>query len=117
MVVARARNHQSVDWSLYFDKIKKQCPWSLAAWNQGKILVRRLGQPQDLGDYSAIVYVSSLNRRRLKKLCIKLNTSKEYEWLWSHPSYGPWATDVPCLIQQNRQVLDEIRAKIKYFNK
>jgi hypothetical protein len=110
--VAKARNHQSVDWGLYFNKIKQQCPWSYAAWQRGQILVRNLGQPQALGDYQAIVYVSSLNRRRLKKLCAKLNTSKEYEWLWSHPGYGSYATDVPCLIQQNRQVLDEIRAKI-----
>ena len=115
--MARARNHQSVDWGLYFDKIKRQCPWSTTAWRQGQILIRRQGQPQPLGDYSAIVYVSSLNRRRLKKLCAKLNTSVEYEWLWSHPSYGPYATDVPCLIQQNRQVLDEIRAKIRDSNK
>lgn len=115
--MVKARNHQSVDWADYFQRIKQQCPWSLAAWNQGRILIRRLGQPQDLGDYSAIVYVSSLNRRKLKKLCAKLNTSKECEWLWSHPTYGPYATPKPCLIQQNRQVLDEIRAKIRDSNK
>jgi hypothetical protein len=107
----------AVDWAEYFYSIKRQCPWSYAAWQQGQILVRRLGQPQALGEYSAIVYVSNLNRRRLKKLCAKLNTSKECEWLWSHPSYGPYATPVPCLIQQNRQVLDEIRAKIRDSNK
>ena len=115
MVVAR--NHQSVNWADYFQRIKRQCPWSWAAWQQGQILIRRQGQPQDLGEYQAIVYVSSLNRRRLKKLCAKLNTSKEYEWLWSHPSYGPYATDVPCLIQQDRRVLDEIRAKMRESNK
>lgn len=103
----------AVDWELYFRSIKKQCPWSYAAWLQGQILVRRLDQPQALGEYQAIVYVSSLNRRRLKKLCVKLNTSEECEWLWSHPSYGPYATPVPCLIQQNRRVLDQIRAKIR----
>jgi hypothetical protein len=102
----------AVNWEEYFYSIKRQCPWSWAAWQQGKILVRRLGEPQALGDYSAIVYVSNLNRRRLKKLCAKLNTSKECEWLWSHPSYGPYATPVACLIQQDRQVLDEIRARI-----
>lgn len=107
----------AVDWEQYFYSIKKQCPWSYVAWQQGQILVRRLGQPQELGDYQAIVYVSSLNRRRLKKLCDKLNTSEEYEWLWSHPSYGPYATPRPCLIQQNRRVLDEIRARIRDSHK
>ena len=111
------KSHQSVDWEQYFYSIKRQCPWSYAAWQQGEILVRRLGQPQPLGEYQAIVYVSGLNRRKLKKLCAKLNTSKECEWLWSHPTYGPYATPLPCLIQQNRQVLDEIRAKIRDSNK
>lgn len=107
----------AVNWEEYFYSIKKQCPWSWAAWQQGEILVRRLGEPQDLGEYSAIVYVSNLNRRRLKKLCAKLNTSKECEWLWSHPTYGPYATPLPCLIQQDRRVLDEIRAKISHSHK
>lgn len=79
--------------------------------------MRRLGKPQQLGAYSAIVYVSTLNRRRLKKLCDKLNTSRECEWLWSYPNYGPYATEVPCLIQQNRRVLDQIRAKIRDAHK
>lgn len=107
----------AVDWQEYFYSIRQQCPWSYSAWQRGQILVRRLGQPQELGDYSAIVYVSNLNRRRLKKLCAKLNTSKEYEWLWSHPSYGKYGTPLPCLIQQNHRVLDEIRAKISDRNK
>jgi hypothetical protein len=115
--VEEARSHQSVNWADYFYKIRQQCPWSYAAWQRGQILLRRQGLPQDLGEYQAIVYVSSLNRRRLKKLCAKLNTSKEYEWLWSHPGYGPYATPVPCLIQQNRRVLDEIRAKISDTHK
>ena len=112
-----ARNHQSVDWADYFQRIKRQCPWSLAAWNQGQILIRRLGKPQDLGEYQAIVYVSDLSRRRLKKICAGLNTSEQYEWLWSHPSYGAYGTPVPCLIQQDRRVLDEIRHKIAMSHK
>jgi hypothetical protein len=107
----------AVNWEEYFYSIKKQCPWSWAAWQQGQILVRRQGQPQALGEYQAIVYVSNLNRRRLKKLCAKLNTSKEYEWLWSHPSYGAYGTPKPCLIQQDRSVLDEIRARIRDTHK
>ena len=107
----------AVNWEEYFYSIKKQCPWSWAAWQQGQILVRRQGQPQALGEYQAIVYVSNLNRRRLKKLCAKLNTSKECEWLWSHPSYGAYGTPKPCLIQQDRSVLDEIRARIRDTHK
>ena len=107
----------AVNWADYFSRIRQQCPWSYAAWQRGQILIRRLGKPQELGEYQVIVYTANLNRRRLKKLCAKLNASQEYEWLWSHPSYGPWATQVPCLIQQNRRVLDEIRAKISDRNK
>lgn len=115
--MAKARSHQSVNWADYFQRIKQQCPWSLAAWDQGRILIRRLGQPQDLGDYAAIVYVSTLSRRRLKKLCAGLNTSEQYEWLWSHPSYGAYGTPRPCLIQQDRRVLAEIRCKIAQAHK
>lgn len=106
-----------VNWADYFYKIRQQCPWSYAAWQRGQILVRRLGQPQDLGEYQAIVYVSKLNRRRLKKLCARLNTSADYEWLWSYPGYGPYATDVPVLIQQDRAELARIRLTLVKDNK
>lgn len=99
----------AVDWADYFYKIKKQCPWSYLAWQQGQILVRPWGRTQPLGDYSAIVYVTGLNKRRLKKLCDKLNDSQDDEWLWSCPGNGRYATPVAVLIQQDRHELTRIR--------
>ena len=101
-----------VDWGSYFLSIQRQCPWSLIAWSKGKIDIQPWrGQELDLDVYRARVYlVKNLNRRRLKKLCKQLDQGS-CEWLWSYPGYGPYATPVPVLIQQNRSELDYIRSK------
>ena len=114
MVVEKARSHQSVDWADYFYKIRQQCPWSYAAWQRGQIdITKYRGQIEDLGIYQARIYLMPLNKRRLKKLAKSLDQDKD-EILWSHPSYGPWATPVACLIQQDRKRLTELRAEIKH---
>jgi hypothetical protein len=105
------RNHQSVNWDNYFFKIKEVCPWSLVAWHKGKIDIVQTKEILPLGDYRARIYVFDLTRRRLKKLC-KQRDQGEYEWLWSHPAYGKNGTPFACLIQQNRQELNQIRSKI-----
>jgi hypothetical protein len=109
MVVVR--NHQSVNWTNYFFKIKEACPWSLIAWQKGKIDIVRTKQILPLGDYRARIYVFDLTRRRLKKLC-RQRDQGVYEWLWSEPRYGSNGAPVACLIQQNRQELNTIRARI-----
>ena len=109
MVVVR--NHQSVNWANYFFKIKEACPWSLIAWQKGKIDIVRTKQILPLGDYRARIYVFDLTRRRLKKLC-RQRDQGVYEWLWSEPRYGSNGAPVACLIQQNRQELNTIRARI-----
>lgn len=108
------RNHQSVDWSAYFQRIKTQCPWSGQAYQRNLIdFVRWQGTPRPIGDFSARIYSTKLNRRRLKKLCKQLDQQDtECEWLWSHPSYGPYATEIPILIQQPRQILQLLRQKL-----
>ena len=112
MVVVVVRSHQSVNWSEYFEGIKTQCPWSLVAWLKGKIdIVSWQGCDcvTSLGDYKARMYtVKNVNKRRLKKLCKKLDHG-ECEWLWSYPGYGPYATPCAVLIQQSRQELNDIR--------
>lgn len=101
---------EASNWDSYFNHIKPVCPWSYAAWKTGKILITEWqGVWQPLGKYQAIVYTANLNRRRLKKLCTKLDESKEYEWLWSEPNYGKWASPQPILIQQDRKQLERIR--------
>jgi hypothetical protein len=107
-----ARSHQSVNWGEYFSKIKQQCPWSWAAWLQGQIDIVKYNKTQKpLEGYQARIHIVRLNRRRLKKLCKQLDHG-EYEWLWSEPNYGPYGTPVACLIQQDRQRLEQLRKKL-----
>jgi hypothetical protein len=105
------RSHQSVDWELYFLKIKPVCPWSYAAWQRGQIEIVYTKFERPLGDFAARVYAIDLTKRRLKKLA-KLRDHGESEWLWSHPEYGAYATPMPCLIQQDRAKLNSIRKQI-----
>jgi hypothetical protein len=105
-----ARSHQSVNWTEYFLKIEEVCPWSLIAWNKGKIDIVKTKKIIPLGDYRARIYIFDLSRRRLKKLC-KQRDLGECEWLWSHPEYGSYGTPLPCLIQQSRHLLTQIRTK------
>lgn len=109
-----------VDWSAYFQHIRKECPWSWQAYQQGLIWVgpwqnRKL----TLDVYQARVYVvKNINRRLLKKCADKYNSlDTEDEWLWSHPGSGRYSTPVPSLIQQNKRKLQEIRLKLNLFNK
>ncbi len=102
---------EAVDWSQYFQSIKTQCPWSLAAFNKGRIDITVNKRPQPLGEYEARVYIiKNINPRRLKKLCNKLDkTDPDNEWLWSHPRYRKYSTPVPVMIQQNRARLTHLR--------
>lgn len=101
-----------VDWGEYFLSIQSQCPWSLIAWTKGKIDIQSWqGLTPALDVYRARVYtVNNINRRRLKKMAKKLDQG-ECEWLWSCPGYGPHATPVFCLIQQDRTQLNSIRSQ------
>ena len=101
-----------VDWSQYFQGIKTQCPWSLAAFSKGRIDITTSRRPRPLDNFEARVYViKDITPRRLKKLCIKLDAGDTLnEWLWSHPRYGKYSTPVPVLIQQNRARLNHLRS-------
>jgi len=102
-----------VNWQEYFLSIQSQCPWSIVAWTKGKIDIQSwTGKPVDLDVYRARIYVvKKLNKRRLKKLCARLDEG-ECEWLWSYPNWGPYATPVPVLIQQRRSELSRIRQNL-----
>ena len=102
-----------VDWGQYFLSIQKQCPWSLVSWAKGKTDIQPWhDEVKPLDHFRARVYVvKNKNKRRLKKLCKKLDHG-ECEWLWSYPGYGPYATPVPVLIQQRRRELDSIRQRL-----
>ena len=103
---------KSVNWQEYFTKIKSQCPWSLAAWHRGSIDIQAWqGQLEPLEGWDARIYITTLNKRRVKKLAHSLDEGV-YEILWSHPSYGAHATPVSVLIQQWRAELNAIRQKL-----
>jgi hypothetical protein len=108
-----ARSRQSVDWGSYFLSIQSECPWSLVAWTKGKIdITKWAGKVVDLNDFRARVHVvKNTNKRKLKKIAKQLDEG-DCEWLWSYPGYGPYATPVPVLIQQNRSELTMIRSRL-----
>ena len=106
------RNHQSVDWTEYFARIRPVCPWSGAAWRTDQIDIVYTRTIRPLGAYRARIYVLDLTRRRLKKLAAQRDRGPD-EWLWSHPGYGAYGAPVPCLIQQNRAELNQLRQQVK----
>lgn len=105
---------EAVDWSQYFQSIRTECPWSLAAFNRGRIQIIRGCRPEPLGELEARIYIiKDITPRRLKKLCNKLDsTDTVNEWLWSHPRYRRYSTPVPVLIQQNRARLNHLRTSL-----
>ena len=102
-----------VDWDQYFESIVVVCPWSKAYWLgkriditkwQGEELVR------PLGNYVARmwIYQGSYNAT-LDAIAGRMNEKyPQDEWLFSHNAHG---TPVPVLIQQDRQLLTQARAK------
>jgi len=107
----QCQSQKSVNWAEYFYRIRQDCPWSYAAWQKDLIDIVQTKEILPLGKYKARVYIFDLNKRKLKKLC-KSRDEGEYEWLWSVPGYGINGTPKPCLIQQSRRELTEIRSKL-----
>lgn len=109
---------EKVDWAEYFDRIRKVCPWSKAAWNKGEIKITKWsGNILDMENNQAIVYVvKNANKRQLKKLCKRLDKNPKYDWLWSEPKYGNYASPLPVLIQQDSRKLFDARFSIGYYD-
>lgn len=108
-----------VNWYQYFSRIRTQCPWSWQAWRRGLIDIVDYNQtkPHPLYHYQARIYTIDLPRDSLEQLATELDNDPTYEWLWSEPGYGAWATPVPCLIQQSRSQLSEIRSQLDKADK
>ena len=113
--MVRKRNLAAeVDWAAYFTAIRSVCPWSLPAFLKGQIeIVQYKGYKIPLDEpLQARVYVCAMSARELRRLATKWeNIDLDCEWLWSHPQYKNNSAPVPCLIQQNRQYLAELRTK------
>ena len=110
-VVVAAKQEQKSDWGEYFFRIREYCPWAYTAWQKNLIDIVSTKEILPLDKYKARVYIFDLNKRKLKKLC-KNRDEGEYEWLWSVPGYGINGTPLPCLIQQDRKELNDIRDKL-----
>lgn len=105
-------SHQSVNWYDYFKSIRTECPWGYSAYLKGQIdITAWLGKKRPLGQYLARVYVIQASDQEVESLANSLDHGED-EWLYSYPGYGPYATPVPVLIQQNRALLDQLRQKI-----
>ena len=108
-----ARNHQSVDWREYFKSIRVECPWSYAAYEKGEIdIVKYQGKVIPLEKYQARLYIVNAPNETVEALAAALDHGKD-EWLFSYPGYGPFATPVAVLIQQDRERLRQLRSQIK----
>ena len=107
-----AVNHLSVDWYSYFKSIRTECPWAYQSYLNGLIdIVEYRGDVQPLGRYDARVYVINAPDETVEAICAGLNHGAD-EWLFSYPGYGPFATPVSILIQQDRKRLQELREKL-----
>ncbi len=103
--------HQSVDWQEYFKSIRSECPWSYSAYQQGLIdIVYYDGLIWELAHYHARVYIVNAPNLSVEALAKSLDHGHD-EWLFSYPGYGPLATPVPILIQQDRAKLRRLREK------
>ena len=106
------KNHPKNKWGDYFASIKQQCPWSYAAWLRGQIdIVKWEGEVISLGKYEARVYLVDVDNDTLEKMAQDLDHG-EYEWLFSYPEYGEYATPENVLIQQSRERLTKLRNKL-----
>ena len=106
---------EEVNWGEYFLKIQLVCPWSLAAWRRGLIEITDWRQGiKPLGDLHARVYLIDLKPKAVKTIADALDQiDPDCEWLWSHPKGGgPYSAPRPCMIQQDRKWLRELREKI-----
>lgn len=57
------------------------------------------------------MYIVTVDNVALEALADQLDHGED-EWLFSYPGYGPWATPVPVLIQQNRLQLNQLRQQL-----
>lgn len=98
-----------IDWYQYFKSIRNQCPWSYVAYLKGQIdIIEYTGTVIPLGDYQARMYIIQAPDSTVEALAYGLDEGED-EWLFSYPGYGPYATPVAVLIQQNRKQLNDIR--------
>lgn len=112
-VAVAASAPQVVDWHGYFYSIREECPWSWQSWQQGKISIEPwTGQPEPLADWHARVYVTNMTHLGVAHCASVLDQDPDVAWLYSHPGRGPFSTQQPVLIQQDRAQLEHLRSRL-----
>lgn len=115
MARRKRKKIREANWQEYFQRIQGVCPWSWRAWKNEKISILSWdGNIESLGAYDAKVYVHiNASPRLLNKLATKLGKiHTDCEFLWSHPRYKGVSSPLPCIIQQDKVYLLELRSKI-----
>lgn len=121
---------EDVNWTSYFAKIRGVCPWSYAAHMNDNILFIDYSEHTfntwrilfGSSKHEAFVYkCPGKSVEWLSNKCDQLNqpnqtdqTNQTSEWLWSHPAEGGDSTPVEVLIQQDKQLLEQLREAVGY---
>lgn len=115
---------KDVDWASYFAKIRGVCPWSYKAHMNDNILFIPYSEvtlntwAEVFGSSSHEAYVYKCHNKSadwLNDMCDQLNQRYQTcEWLWSHPEKGGDSTPIPVLIQQDKELLTQLREKVGY---
>lgn len=120
----RKKAQEEVNWAKYFAKIKGVCPWSFKAYMKETILFIDYSDVTlytwsillDATHYEAFVYkCPGKTSKWLQAKCDQLNENNtKHEWLWSHPEHGGDSTPIPVLIQQDKNILQQLREQVGY---
>jgi hypothetical protein len=110
------------DWVKYFARIRGVCPWSyklmdsILVWENDETCLSTIACLFPKTKFEAFVFVyKDKTAKQLEQLADTMNNMYEHsEFLWSHPLEGGDSTDVPCIIQQDREKLTMIRESIGY---
>ena len=118
------QRHQEVNWTTYFQSIKKMCPWSLKAWMENKILHIQHTQGCELtwcacfraSEHEALLFeYKDLSVDQLLVIVDKIESKyADLEAFYSHPIEEDNNTPTPCVIVQNKQTLTDLRKKIGF---
>ena len=122
---------KEVNWLAHYEKIRSVCPWAYKAFVSGKIITIPYSSAT-FATYAMLFEVSKDDKgvetdcfvyvckdKSVEWLSAKVDEMDalypSQEWLYSTPDDDDGnATPVPCLIQQRKARLTELRDKIGY---
>ena len=122
---------KEVNWLAHYESIRNVCPWAYRAFVSGKIITipytdgtfatfaALFGSCKDDKGVETDCFVYVCEDKSAEWLSAKVDEMDakypDQEWLYSTPEDDDGnATPVPCLIQQRKAKLAELRQKIGY---